>query len=425
MLDVTKIRQDFPIFDKHPNLIYLDSTATSLKPRSVIEKLTEYYSEYSSNIHRGLYPIAQRADTEYHATREIVAKFIHAKSTQEIIFTRNTSESLNLLMYTLGEKIIEPGDEIVTTIAEHHSNFVPWQVLCENKQATFKVVKIDKQATVDLVELAEKITPKTKILAITYLSNVLGTVNPIEQVVEIARRINPEIIIIVDAAQAAPHIPINVETLKVDFLAFSSHKMLGPTGVGVLWGRKELLEQIGPFMYGGDMIDEVTVEKTTFAKLPYKFEAGTPSIGEVIAFKEAIKYLEQIGLENIEQHEKMLINLAFTKLKDKFGENIQFIGPSDPTNKTGILAFVFKDYHPHDVADILGQKEICIRAGHHCAAPLHQAANIPASSRMSFYLYTTPEDIDKIVDGLESVDKILKMGFHERSINSKFKQPCC
>lgn len=425
MLNTTKIKSDFPIFKNQPNLTYLDSTATSLKPQSVIDKLNEYYTQYSSNIFRGLYPISQKATEEHELTREIVAKFIGTKHPEEVIFTRNTSESLNLLMYTLGDKIVQKGDNVVISIAEHHSNFVPWQMLCLKKQAEFKVLGISKEGILNLEELEKEVNSQTKIIAITYISNVLGTVNPIEKIVKIARQKNPKVIVIVDAAQAAPHLPLNVHKLGADFVAFSSHKMLGPTGVGVLWGKKEMLEAMSPFMFGGEMIEKVTVENTTFDEIPHKFEAGTPAIGEIIALKEAVKYLQKIGLSNIEKHEKELTKYALERLNQEFGADFQVIGPTDYKLKTGIISFIFKDYHPHDIADILGNQGICIRAGHHCAAPLHQRANISASSRMSFYLYTGVEDIEKIIEGLKKVDQILKMGFHTRSINSKFKQPCC
>ncbi|KKP85527.1 MAG: Selenocysteine lyase [candidate division CPR3 bacterium GW2011_GWE2_35_7] len=372
-----------------------------------------------------MYPISQKATEEHEATREIVTKFIGAKHPEEVIFTKNTSESLNLLMYTLGDKIVQKDDNVIISIAEHHSNFVPWQMLCLKKEAEFRVLGINKEGTVKLDELEQQVDSRTKIIALTYISNVLGTVNPIEKIVKIAKKKNPNVIIIIDAAQAAPHLKLEVRKLGADFVAFSSHKMLGPTGVGILWGKKELFEEMPPFMFGGEMIEKVSVEKTTFDKLPHKFEAGTPAIGEIIALKEAVKYLEKIGLKNIEKHEKELTNYALERLNNEFGNDFQVIGPNDYKLKTGIIAFVFKDYHPHDIADILGNQGICIRAGHHCAAPLHEKANISASSRMSFYLYNNQEDVEKIINGLKKVDQILKMGFHERSTNSKFKQPCC
>lgn len=403
---VAKIRNDFPIFKYHPGLVYLDSTATALKPQSVIDALIGYYSEYSSNIFRGLYPLSQKATKAYEDTRKLTAKFINARSHDEIIFTRNTTESLNLLAYTL-EQRIEKGDEIITTIAEHHSNFVPWQQLAKKKKASFKVIDITPEGTIDLEALEKTITKKTKILALTYISNVLGTTNPITKIAQIARKINKDIIIVVDAAQAAPHLEIDVQDLNVDFLAFSSHKMLGPTSVGILWGKKEQLETLPPFLFGGEMIEQVEIEQTTFNTVPHKFEAGTPAIGEVIAFKAALEYLQKIGLEKIRKHEYDLTTYAMKKMKETFGNSITFLGPQTEENKTGIIAFTFKQHHPHDIADILGEQGICVRAGHHCAQPLHKHLNQKSSTRISFYLYNDRTDVDKFITGLQKVDEIL------------------
>ena len=408
MLNVNKIKRDFPIFSHHKDLVYLDSTASSLKPKAVIAKLVEYYERYSSNIFRGLYPLSQQATDEYEKTRQLVAEFINAKSPVEIIFTRNTTESLNLIMYTLGEKIIEKGDQIAITIAEHHSDFVPWQQLAIKKQAELLVIGLNEEATLDLKELEEKLSTKTKILAITHISNVLGTINPVSDIVRIARRINPNVIIVLDAAQSIPHLSVDVRELGVDFIAFSGHKMLGPTGVGVLWGKKEYLEQMPPFLFGGEMIDEVTIAKTTFAHLPHKFEAGTPAIGEVIALQEAIKYLQKIGLTNIAAHENELVTYALLRLKEEFPKSITVLGPKSPKHKTGILSFKFNNYHPHDIGEILGSLNICVRVGHHCAAPLHKKQGLIASTRASFYLYNDKNDVEKLILGLHEVEKILK-----------------
>jgi len=427
MLNVFQIKKDFPIFKNNSSLVYLDSTATSLKPTSVIDKLVEYYSKYSANIFRGVYSLSEKATEEYEKTREKIAKFINAKS-KEIIFTRNTTESLNLLAYSLGRKIIEKNDEIVTTIMEHHSNFVPWQMLSQESGAVLKVINITKEGNLDvyenkfkiqnspsdsegkmtmknsrLINLNDIITKKTKILTLTYISNVLGTVNPIKEIVRAAKKINPKIIVIVDAAQAAPHKKIDVLDLGVDFLAFSSHKMLGPTGVGVLWGKYDLLQEMFPFNFGGEMISEVFIDKTFFKEPPYKFEAGTPSIAEVIALKEAIFYLEKIGLDKIESHEKDLVQFAYRRLKEEFGEKIKILGEGNIEERSGILAFNFYHIHPHDVAQILSEKNICIRSGHHCAQPLHHFLGITSSCRVSFYLYNNKEDVEKLIEGLKEV----------------------
>lgn len=406
MLDTKNIKKQFPIFQNQSDLVYLDSTATSLKPKSMINKLKEYYEEYSANVFRGIYPISEKATTEFEETREVVSKFINANKPEEVIFTRNTTESLNLLAYSLGRKIIESNDEIVTTIMEHHSNFVPWQVLAGETGATFKIVDINDEGFLE-INWNEVITKKTKILTLTYVSNVLGTINPVKEIVNAVKKINPNIIIIVDAAQAIPHLKIDVQDLDADFVAFSSHKMLGPTGVGVLWGKEKLLQEMYPFMYGGDMIDEVYIDRTTFKDPPHKFEAGTPAIGEVIAFKEAVKFLEKIGLDNIKKHEERLTTHCLKLLEQTFGEKIKIFGPKNPLNKCGIVAFSFSDFHPHDISQILAADGICVRAGHHCAIPLHQRLKVSATVRASFYLYNDEKDVVKLVAGLKKVRKIL------------------
>lgn len=420
------LKSDFPIFKNNPFLVYLDSTATSLKPQIVIDKLVEYYRQYSANIFRGVYKISEKATEEYEKTREVIGSFIGAKK-EEIIFTRNTTESINLIAYSLGRKIIEKDDEIITTIMEHHANFVPWQVLSGETGGVFKVIDISNDGYLDIdfnkfkmqnakmkmtmqnEKILEKIiTKKTKILALTYVSNVLGTINPIKEIIKTAKRINQKIIIVVDCAQAIPHMKINVKEIGADFIAFSSHKMLGPTGVGILWGKEALLEEMFPFLYGGEMISEVYLEKTIFKKPPYKFEAGTPSIGEVIALKEAVFYLEKIGMEKIREHEKKLTKLAIKRLKEEFGEKIQIFGPQNIEDRGGIVSFVFDRYHPHDVASILDSENIAVRAGHHCAMPLHQRLGVEATVRASFYIYNNENDIEKLIAGLKKVKKILR-----------------
>ncbi len=406
MIDVKTIKKDFPIFDSNPELVYLDSTATSLKPKVVINKINEYYSKYSANIFRGVYRISEKATEEYEETREIVAKFIGAKSPREVVFTRNTTESINLVAYSLGRQIMREGDEILTTVMEHHSNFVPWQVLTAETGAVLKILDIDKDGFL-VGDLDRIITKKTKILALTYVSNVLSTINPVKEIIAKAKKINPEIITVVDAAQAAPHMEINVIDLDCDFLVFSSHKMLGPAGVGVLWGKYDLLDRMFPFMYGGEMISEVFLDRTEFKKPPYKFEAGTPAIAEVIALKEAVNYLEGIGLENIRNHEEDVIKYAINKLGKTFGDRITIIGPKDSKNRGGIVAFTYKGYHAHDVASLLDEENIAVRAGHHCAMPLHERLSITASLRASFYIYNDRGDVDRLVSGLERVQNIL------------------
>jgi cysteine desulfurase/selenocysteine lyase len=409
MLDANKVRKDFPIFNKNSDLIYLDSGATSLKPQSVIDAMTEYYSEYSANIKRGIYAISERATVEYEKAREVVAKFIGAE-TNEVVFTRNASESLNLLMYSLGTNIVGKNDEVVVTMMEHHSNFVTWQQLCLNTGATFKIIEIGDDYHLDIfnksnINLKQVITKKTKILALTHVSNVLGTVNPIKNIVAAAKKINPEIIVIVDGAQAVPHLKINVKELGCDFYVFSGHKMMGPTGVGVLWGKHELLEKMEPFMFGGDMIREVKLESTTFAEVPEKFEAGTPAIAEVIGLSSAVRYLSSVGLQNIHEHELRLAKLYKEELEKELGDKITFYGPKIP--EAGILAFTIEGLHPHDIASILNDRNMAVRAGHHCAMQLHTSLGLTGTTRISLYAYNTEEEIEKVATTLLHAYKML------------------
>jgi len=406
MLNIQNIKKQFPIFQKQSDLVYLDSTATSLKPKIVIDKIKEYYEEYSANVFRGIYPMSEKATEEFEETRAVVSKFINANKSSEIIFTRNATESLNLFAYSLGRKIVESGDEIVTTIMEHHSNFVPWQVLASETGASFKVVNINDEGYLEK-NWNGIITKKTKILALTYVSNVLGTINPVKEIIKEAKKINPNVITIIDAAQAVPHFKIDVQDLGADFIVFSSHKMLGPTGVGILWGKEKHLKEMYPFMYGGDMINEVYIDRTTYKDPPHKFEAGTPAIGEVIAFKEAIKFLNKVGMENIRDHEKKITNFAINKLTDTFGKSIKIYGPKDIEDRGGIISFSFDKFHPHDIAQILADNGVCVRAGHHCAMPLHTRLNVPATVRASFYIYNDENDVDKLIEGLKKIKKIL------------------
>ncbi len=411
MIDASSIKNDFPIFDSQPDLVYLDSTATSLKPKSVIEKINEYYRSYSANVHRGIYALSEKATAEYEAAREAIAEFIHANRSEEIIFTRNTTESLNLIAYSLGRDIIRENDEIVTTQMEHHSNFVPWQTLALENGGVFKIIEVSPEGYLTTagdknIDLHKVISRKTKILALTYVSNVLGTINPIREIISNAKKINPDIITVVDAAQATPHMLINVEEIGCDFLAFSSHKMLGPTGIGVLWGKYDLLDRMFPFQFGGEMIMEVSLEKTTFKKPPYKFEAGTPHIAGAIGLHAAINYLKKIGMNEIHLHEQKLIEYAQKTLIQAFGSKIRILGPNNIKDKTGIVSFSLGDIHPHDIAQILDEDQIAVRAGHQCAMPLHTSLKIGASARASFYLYNTKADVDKLISGLQKVEKV-------------------
>jgi cysteine desulfurase/selenocysteine lyase len=403
MIDVNTIKKDFPIFKDQPNLVYIDSGATSLKPQSVIEKLVEYYSHYSANIFRGVYDMSEKATAEYEKTREVVKDFIHAQNSKEIVFTRNTSESINLFVHGIREHLSE-GDEVVTTIAEHHSNFVPWQQLAIKNKIVFTVVlNLDLQN----INWNDYISNQTKVLALTHVSNVYGTVNPIKKIIQKVKKINPNIIVLIDGAQAVPHMHVDVQDLGCDAYAFSSHKMLGPTGVGVLWVKENLLNTFQPYQYGGDMIRSVAIEKTEFADLPHRFEAGTPHIAGVIAFKEAMRYLQKIGLDEIHNYEVELAQECFDKLTLEFADAISIVGPKK--RESGVVAFVMKGAHAHDIAQILNEDHIAVRAGHHCAMPLHEHLGIEASVRASFNLYNTKQDIDKLVASLKKV----RMIFHK------------
>ena len=416
------VKKDFPIFSAHPELVYLDSGATSLKPQSVIDKMSEYYTQYSANIHRGIYKLSERASQEYEDTRAVVAKYINANRSEEIVFTRNATESLNLVASTLGQEIVSKGDEVVVTIMEHHANFVPWQQLAFTVGADFKVIGINDHYELSIVEKSDRrgentifnisldgiVTKKTKILAVSMVSNTLGTINPVKEIIAEAKKVSPDIITIVDAAQAVPHLKIDVHDLGCDFLAFSSHKMLGPTGVGVLWGKYDLLEKMPPYQYGGDMIRNVSIEETTFADVPHKFEAGTPNISGVIALKEAIAYLENLGFDTIRNHEKQLAMYAARRLNEEFSDEIVMYGPRHIEFMAGIISFNLKGIHPHDIAQILDENNIAVRAGHHCTMPLHSRLNIPATVRTSFYIYNNEEEVEKLVKGVKRVREILR-----------------
>ncbi len=397
-------RDDFPLLRGNKNVVYLDSSATSLKPQEVIDTVNEYYTEYSANIKRGLYRMSERATAEYENARTAVASLIGADS-REIIFTKNTTESLNLVAYSLGTEIVGDGDEVVTTMMEHHSNFVPWQRLAAVNNAVFKVVDVtaDGLLAMDKKSVQSVIGPLTKIVSLTHVSNVLGTINPVREIVAFVRKINPHAIIVVDGAQAAGHLPVNVRELGCDFYAFSGHKMLGPTGIGVLWGRSELLERMEPFLMGGEMIRSVSVGKTEFADIPEKFEAGTPPIAQAIGLGAAANYITSVGVEHIRQHEEAIVRYALDTIQSVLGRKITLYGPGDAALKGGIIAFNLKGVHPHDVASLLDERNICIRAGHHCAMPLHDHLSTPASCRISFHLYTSTEDIDRVIAELNTI----------------------
>ena len=402
-LDVARIRADFPILRIRPRgrpLHYLDSAATSQKPQSVIDALTRYYEEENGNIHRGVHYLSELATQRYDETREATRRFINATSHNEVVFTRNTTEGINLVASSFGQAFVRPGDEIVVSQMEHHSNIVPWQLMAERTGAVLRAVPVTDVGELDLDAYEQLLGPKTKLVALTWVSNSLGTVNPVERITAIAHARG--IPVLLDGAQAAPHIPIDVKAIKADFVAFSGHKMLGPTGVGVLYARDDWFDRLPPYQGGGDMIETVTIEKTTYAKAPSKFEAGTPDIGSVAAFRAAIEYLERVGLDAIHAHEQLLLAEATARVSALPG--VRLIGTAP--EKAGVLSFTMDGVHPHDIATILDQNGVAIRAGHHCTQPLMARFGCGATARASFYLYNTMDDIAALMTGLEKVREV-------------------
>ncbi|MFH0749469.1 MAG: SufS family cysteine desulfurase [Candidatus Gottesmanbacteria bacterium] len=407
MIDVTAIKNDFPILKRRINdkpIVYLDSTATALKPQSVIDAITTYYTTYTANVFRGIYTLSEEATAAYEHARQLVADFIHASSVKEIVFTKNTTESLNLLAYTLVPDRITKGDSVVTTIMEHHSNFVPWQQLVPKYGGKLRVWNIKDDGTLDIKDLQTLVDKKTKIVTLTAVSNVLGTITPVADIVKAVKRIASECLVIVDAAQAVPHMPVDVSVWGADAIVFSGHKMVGPSGIGVLWMKEALLEAASPFLYGGDMIREVHVTETAFNDIPHKFEAGTPFIEGAIGLGAAVSYLQAIGMKNIREHEKELTAYVLQALSAI--PDVTMYGPKNPDIRGGVISFRLRGVHPHDVAQVLDQDNICIRVGYHCAMPLHEYLGIGATCRASFYMYTTKEDIDMLVKGIKKVQKM-------------------
>ena len=397
-LDIAAIRADFPILSREVRgrpLVYLDNAATTQKPRQVIEALTHYYSNTNANIHRGLHTLAEEATAAYEATRSKTADFIGAAHPQEIVFTRNTTESLNLLAYTLGARL-RPDDEIILSALEHHSNLVPWQLLAQRSGAKLRFIELTEDGEFDLDQARSLFNPRTRIVSVAHMSNVLGAIAPVADLVEFARAVDATVIL--DAAQSAPHMPVDVGALGVDFAAFSAHKMLGPTGVGVLWGKRELLADLDPFLGGGEMISVVNREESTWAALPHKFEAGTPNIADVIAFSAALDYLSALGMQTVRDHDYALTAYAMERLSTI--EGLEIYGPPQPERRGAVVAFNYADIHAHDIATILDSGGVAVRAGHHCAQPLMRVLQVPATARASFYLYNRESEIDALVDGL-------------------------
>jgi len=406
-MDIQAIRKDFPILSRKINgkpLIYFDNAATSQKPKQVIGAISDYYRQHNANVHRGIHTLAEEATKLYEEARKKVARLINARSEKEIILTRNATEAINLVAYAWGRKNIGSNDEIVTTVTEHHANLIPWQQLCREAKASLKFLDINENGLLELDKLENLLTRKTKLVAVSWVSNVLGTINPVKEIAEIAH--GKGALVLIDGAQRAPHMPIDVQKEGFDFLAFTGHKMLAPMGIGVLWAREEILEEMTPFLSGGEMIKKATLEEATFNELPWKFEAGTPNVGGAIGLGAAVDYLTEIGLKNIRDHEVILTQYALESLSKIKG--LKIYGPSEAEERGGVISFSVDDIHPHDLATVLDQEGIAIRSGHHCAMPLHNRLGLIATARVSFYLYNTKEEIDRLVEGVEKVKKIFK-----------------
>ncbi|WP_033827948.1 cysteine desulfurase [Bacillus andreraoultii] len=398
-MDIERIRKDFPILHQNVNdhpLVYLDSAATSQKPIGVINAVDDYYRQYNSNVHRGVHTLGTKATDAYEGAREKVKNFINAKSIKEVIFTRGTTTSLNFVASSYGREHVKEGDEIVISYMEHHSNLIPWQQVAKKTGATLKYFPLQEDGTIILDDVRKTITNRTKIVAITHVSNVLGTINPIKEIVEIAH--SKGAIVVVDGAQSAPHMKVDVQDLNCDFYALSGHKMCGPTGIGILYGKEQLLEKMEPVEFGGEMIDFVELYDSTWKELPWKFEGGTPIIAGAIGLGAAIDYLQSVGMDEIQEHEHQLVEYAMNKLSEIDGLTIY--GPKEANQRAGVLTFNMDGVHPHDVATVLDTEGIAVRAGHHCAQPLMKWLNVTATARASFYLYNTEDEIDRLVMGL-------------------------
>jgi cysteine desulfurase/selenocysteine lyase len=405
-LDVHAIRSDFPILERQVHgkrLVFLDSAASSQRPRQVIEAMDDYYRRSHANVHRGVHALSEEATDLYEAARKKVARFIGAKSTREVIWTRNATEAINLVAYSWGRTSVREGDEIIATEMEHHANLVPWQLLAKEKGAKLRFIPITDEGTLKLDQLDELLTPRTRLVAVTHMSNVLGTINPIKEIAERAHTVGA--LCLVDGAQSVPHMPVNVQELGCDFLAFSGHKMCGPTGIGVLWGRRDLLESMPPFLAGGEMILRVTLEGAEWNELPYKFEAGTPAIAEAVGLGVAVDYMSGLGMEAVQAHGKEIVAYAMERLAEVPG--LQILGPADPEQHGSLTTFTLSGIHPHDLATILDAEGVAVRAGHHCAMPLHLRLGLPASTRASFYIYTLPEEIDALVEALYRAKQVM------------------
>jgi cysteine desulfurase / selenocysteine lyase len=406
--DVTNIRAEFPILKRevYPGvpLVYLDSAATSQKPQSVIQAMDDYYRHSNANIHRGIHVLAEEATALYEQAREKIAHFINSPSPRQVIYTRNTTESINLVAYSWGRANLSAGDVVVLTEMEHHSNLVPWHILAAEKNIRLEFIPVDEDGLLNLDAYRHLLELRPRLVAFMHVSNVLGTINPAKEIIALAHRAGA--VTLVDGAQSVPHIPVDVQDLDADFLAFSAHKMCGPTGIGALYGRKELLNSMPPFLGGGDMIKRVHLRSFVPNEIPYKFEAGTPAIAEAAGFGAAVEYLSKVGMQAVAYHEREIISYALERLEEVPG--VKVFGPS-ADHKGGVAAFTLAGIHPHDVSQILDTKGIAIRAGHHCAMPLHEKFGLPATARASFYIYNTKEDVDHLAESLYTVRQVFGM----------------
>jgi cysteine desulfurase/selenocysteine lyase len=407
VLDVRRVREDFPILRREVHgqpLVYFDNAATTQKPQQVIDAIVEYYSTYNANIHRGIHALAEEATARYEAVRQQTADFIGAPGPETIVFTRNTTEAINLVSNAWGRKHVREGDEIVISQMEHHSNIVPWQLIAQATGANLRYVDIDDEGQLRWEDVEALIGQRTKIVALVHASNVVGTINPIRRIADLAHAQGA--LMLVDAAQSVPHMPVNVTDLDADFLAFSAHKMAGPTGVGVLYARQELFEEMDPFLGGGEMIRRVGLEGSTWNDVPWKFEAGTPNIGDVCAFGAALDYLGGLGMENVREHEKALTRAALRRLSAM--EDVIIYGPEGVDARGGVVAFNVGDIHPHDLGTVLDRHGVAIRAGHHCCQPLMKRLDLAATARASFYVYNTEEELDALVEGIEAAQRLFR-----------------
>lgn len=406
MFDVESVRRDFPILGREINgrpLVYLDSAATSQKPQAVIDSLVDYYSRYNANIHRGIHSLGEEATNAYEGVRVKVKRFINASDAHEVVFTRNTTEAVNLVATTYGRQHVLAGDEILLSPLEHHSNLIPWQILAQERDAKLVFCDLTEDGRVCLESVAKKLSKRTKIVAMTLTSNVLGTIVPIKEISRLAHEVGA--VVFVDGAQGLPHMPVSVQDLECDFFAFSMHKMLGPTGVGVLWGRAKLLEAMPPYMYGGNMIGSVWRDRVIYNQIPWKFEAGTPNIADVVASGVALDYLVKLGMDNVREHEVALCNYALKKFSAIDGMTIY--GPHSAADRAGVFSFNMNGVHAHDLGQIVNEEGIAIRVGHHCCQPLMRDLDLPGTARASFYIYTTESEIDLLITALERARKVL------------------